>query len=293
MTQGAENDLTDIRFLEDSTPVIYFRGNEPFEDLNTNVLLVDAKAILARTTADTAQTDLATHIGQGGIAEHAAATTSSAGFMTAANKAKIDSIQAEAQLNILAPVDAIELVSRKATTLHTHPLSTTSLDGLMAIADKVKLNGIQSGAQVNNVTPAQATTLTSGGNADSLHGHGFSVGSEGFTAALHAVLDHENIPGVTGFPGFISGGFHKSNYIWNAGVDVFSHDYATTGLSTLECISAGYGDLVERGVWGAEPFIINNVSVVGTVGTVSFESADIGVGNDTAFRVWQTGWGTA
>jgi hypothetical protein len=68
-----------------------------------------------------------------------AATTTDAGVMSAADKSKLDGIEAGAQAN---PGSA-----------------TTSVPGLMSATDKTKLDGIQSGAQVN---PGNATTSTSG-----------------------------------------------------------------------------------------------------------------------------------
>lgn len=291
MVQGAENDLIDIRYYTETTPVIWFRSNEPVEDLNTNILTVDTKAILARDTALTAQTDLGNHVGQAGVAEHAVATTAAAGFMSAADTAKLSDIQSQAQLNVLSPVDAIELISGKVTTLHEHPLATPTLDGYMEAADSTKLAGIASGAQVNNITGAQATALTSGGNADSEHIHGFSVGSEAYTEAVHATTDHTGIPGVTSFPGFVTSSFNMSSIQINPGVMVFNQPY---GLSSLECLSAGFQEIFDFSVWGAsEAFIINDVSISGTIGTVAFE-VHPGVGSgDMGMRVWQVGHGVA
>ena len=291
MVQGAENDLIDIRFLKVTTPVIWFRSNEPLEDLNVNILTIDDKAILARTTAQTAQSDLAGHIGQVGLAEHAGATTGLSGFVTAEDKVKINGIQAGAQLNILAPTDAIELVSLKVTTLHEHPVATPTIDGYMTISDKLKLNGIQTGAQVNNITPSQATTLTSGGNADSLHGHGFSVGSETFTAAVHSTTDHTGIPGVAAFPGFTASSFESGPAQIGLGVTVYTRTYG--GFSSLEAISAGHRRMLDFGFWGAgEQFRINDVSISGNDGTVVYENATVGLGSgDMLFQCWQVGYG--
>jgi hypothetical protein len=287
VVQGAEFDLLDIRFYAETTPVIWFRSNEPVEDLNNNILTVDDKAILARDTALTAQSDLDDHIGETGVSEHAIATTAVAGFMSAADKLKLDGIQANAQLNILAPVDAIELISRKETTLHSHPLATPTLDGFMTAADKVKLDGIEAGAQVNNITPGQASTLTGGGNADSLHGHGFSVGSESFTAAVHLITDHAGIPGVEAFPGFVQD-FNISPKQVLTGVTVFNVPYGFT----LETISSGYAEILDLGIWGAsESFFVNDVSTSGNTGTTVFECF-AGGGGDILMSVWQAGFGT-
>jgi len=291
VVQGAENDLIDIRFVTETTPVIWFRTNEPFEDLNTNILIVDNKAILARSTAQATEASLATHIGSVGLVEHAAATTGLSGFMTAADKVKLNGIQTNAQLNILSPTDAIELISLGETTLHEHPLATSTLDGYMTIADKLKLDGIQAGAQVNNITVSQKNTLTGGGNADSLHSHGFSVGSETFTAAVHAVTNHAGIPGVEAFPGFSVSSYQKGAAQINPGTTIYTRNYGGT-FSSLEAISADHARMLDFGVWGAaEQFRINDVSITGSDGTVVYEVAAGGGIGDMLFQCWQVGYG--
>ena len=288
MTQGAENDLIDIRVYQESTPVLFSRSNEPFEDLNTNILIVDNKAILARDTALTVQTDLGNHIGQAGIVEHALATTAVAGFMSALDKAKLDLIQEQAQLNILSPTDAIELISRKATTLHSHNLATTTLNGFFAATDKVKLDGIQAGAQVNNITNGNAVTLTSGGNADTLHNHFFSAGSENFTELVHFNTNHTGIQGVAAFPGFVDSAFNPGPPL-GPGVGVLLHTANFTSFSSLEVVAAGFQDIRDFGYWGgSEFFAITNIVITGTTSVLTFE---IGGYGDMQMRTWQKGYG--
>ena len=83
------------------------------EDINNNTLTIDNKAIAARDLALAVSATLGTHVGQQGPSEHADATSGVAGFMPPGDKAKLDNIQPNAQINILDPVDALGLVSRK------------------------------------------------------------------------------------------------------------------------------------------------------------------------------------
>ncbi len=289
MVQGAENDLIDIRFYFEITPVIFNRDNEPFEDANTNTLTVDNKAILARDTAIQAQIDLAAHIGQGGTSQHSGAATALSGFLPVADKSKLDAIQNSAQLNILAPVDAIELISRKSTTLHSHILATPLIDGFVSTVDKIKLDGIEASAQVNNLSVADATQLTSGGNADTLHTHNFVGTAETFTEAVHLTTDHTAIPGVGGFSGFTSSIYNLGTVQLFPGVTIFSNPYAVT---TLYVVTAGIADIMEIGWWGKhEQFLLTDVSISGVNGIVTYEIKGGNAPGDTELLCWQGGYG--
>jgi hypothetical protein len=292
MAQGAELDLADIRFYTEATPVQFVRDNEPFEDLNANILLVDNKAILARDTAIQVASDLTAHIGSSGVSEHAVGTTSTAGFISVADKAKLDSIDEGAQVNTLPPTDALELISRKETTLHLHPTVTPTAPGFMGTAEKTKLDGIEPLAQVNNISNADAATLTNASNADALHTHGFSAGSETFTEAVHFTTNHAGLPGVTGFPGFsTSENFFVSSELIGAGGSGGSATFPKTYSFTVQSVTAGFAEIKDRGGWGAnEQFLITDIVISGgnTV-TVSFEvtPGTAGGGGDMNFRVWQ------
>lgn len=111
---------------------------------------------------------------------HAAATTSAAGFMAAADKSKLDGIAAGAQTNQNAfanvkvgtttvaadsPTDTLELIAGtnislspnatndSVTITNSTPNATTSVAGLMSNTDKSKLDGIATGAN-NYIHPA-------------------------------------------------------------------------------------------------------------------------------------------
>lgn len=292
MSQGAQNDLLDIRYYFESTPVVFNRSNEPVEDLNNNTLTIDNKAIAARDLALSVSATLAGHIGQQGPTEHADATTSVAGFMPPEDKAKLDNIQPNAQINILAPVDALELVSRKITTLHAHPPATTTTPGFLTAADKAKLNGIEALAQVNNISDANVATLTSGGNADTLHNHGFSPGSETFTELVHSTTNHTGLPGIPVFPGFATSSFIVSSEQFGPGITVFANNYGGT-FTTLDAVIGGFHYIQDNGIWNAsEEFSINDINIVGTSATITFEVIAGGGGGDMQARCWQVGYGT-
>lgn len=94
------------------------------------------------------------------------ATTSAHGLMTAADKTKLNGIEAGAQKNPGA--------------------ATTSAAGLMSAADKTKLNGIAAGAGVNTwrgfsmVTHSYTYTVAAGGNID-IKANQFGIGKSGYT----------------------------------------------------------------------------------------------------------------
>lgn len=106
------------------------------------------------------------HAGAGGNA-HALATTSQAGFMSAADKTKLDSVSAGAGAGAVTSVagrtGAVTLsvsdVSGALSSSHAgsrgsdvHGVATRSTSGFMSAADKQKLDGIETGAQRNTVS---------------------------------------------------------------------------------------------------------------------------------------------
>jgi len=97
---------------------------------------------------------------------HADATPSAAGFLSGADKAKLNGIAANATANATdaqlrdrsthSGTQAIGTVTGlqaaldgKAAVVHPHPDVTTSAAGFMSAADKTKLNGIATGATAN------------------------------------------------------------------------------------------------------------------------------------------------
>jgi hypothetical protein len=290
MVQGAEFDLKDIRFFTNTSQVDFVEDNRPVEDLNDNTLTVDVKAVLAKNTANASQASLTAHIGGGGASAHGVVTQSVAGFMSANDKIKLDNIQAEAQINILSPIDALELVGGGVTRLHTHITANTIRDGLMTEIDKAKLDGIETGAEVNILTGPQVAGLTGGGDANPFHTHVTPSFDENFRegpgtdgvppgVTYHTNVDHSTLPGVPGgFPGFTKVAYREAspgivNLTPNPAfseVKVFDFDYSPF-LSNLAVVTAGMSYLTDFSGWGlTETFQIQSVSKSGLVGTVVY-----------------------
>ena len=101
------------------------------------------------------------HVGTGGT-QHAAATTSVAGFMSAADKTKLDGIAAGATANtgtVTGVTGTAPIVSSGGTApAISISAATTIAAGSMSAADKSKLDGIAAGAQVNTVTSVNGQT---------------------------------------------------------------------------------------------------------------------------------------
>jgi hypothetical protein len=288
MVQGAEFDLIDIRFYTQTSDVDFVQDNEPVQDLNTNVLIIDDKAILARNTATQADTDFTAHQGAGGPI-HANGTTLVAGFLSVADKVKLDQIDTEAQLNILPPTDALELVGRGTTVLHEHPEVTDSAGGYMSVSLKSKLDGIQTGAQVNNITQPQADLLTAIGgvqDANSLHSHVTPVFVETFDAGDHAATDHTGLPGVVPFSGLTKSTFAIGPSQTGPGITIWNRVYSFTPHT----VAAGFAEIKDFGGWGLlEAFTMAGISIsqpTKTV-TISIQGKEAGAGGDFLFRAWQ------
>ena len=92
------------------------------------------------------------HVGAAGAA-HAAATQAMAGFMSAADKAKLDGVTDGAEPNAVQSVNgqtgAVVLSHTDvgaAWSGHSHGLATSGFAGFMAPGDKAKLDAVESGA---------------------------------------------------------------------------------------------------------------------------------------------------
>lgn len=72
---------------------------------------------------------------------HAAATTSAAGFMSAADKSKLDGLGGSSNPTIADVQGLQSALDGKAASTHAHSLATTSAAGFMSAADKSKLDG--------------------------------------------------------------------------------------------------------------------------------------------------------
>lgn len=171
-----------VYLIDVNTPV---RGGSPDFDINNNPTAgysnAQAKQLADRTLylketientdidvsaldnrVDTVETNLTAHIGSRGSA-HTNVTTTEAGFMSAADKTKLNGIAAGAQVNVATNLSssyastAVNIASSTGTTTSINS-ATTSLAGVLSASDKTKLDGIAAGAQVNTVTSVAGKT---------------------------------------------------------------------------------------------------------------------------------------
>lgn len=101
-------------------------------------------------------------------ADKAAATQKSDGLMSAADKRKLDTVEAHAKDvdvdDTLSPVSTAAIMNKTVTaaldTKAGTAVATTSANGLMSSADKVKLDGVEDGATKTIVDDAMSDTST-------------------------------------------------------------------------------------------------------------------------------------
>lgn len=101
-------------------------------------------------------------------ADKAAATQKSDGLMSAADKRKLDTIEAHAKDvdvdDTLSPVSTAAIMNKTVTAALNAKagtaVATTSANGLMSSADKVKLDGVEDGATKTIVDDAMSDTST-------------------------------------------------------------------------------------------------------------------------------------
>jgi len=130
-----------------------------------------AKGDVGLGNVDNVQQAPISHVGAGGTA-HAAATTSAAGFMSAADKSKLDSIASGANNYVHPSTHPPSIISQDASNRFVTDaekaawnakagtaVATTSANGLMSAAMVTKLNGIAAGAQVNRSQATQAQAI--------------------------------------------------------------------------------------------------------------------------------------
>ncbi len=298
MAQGAENDLKNITFYTNTSIIYFVDDNIPLQDLNDNILTVDNKAVLAKTLANQAESDFLAHQGSSGASEHGEATETVAGFMSAPDKLKIDTISVEAQLNILSLVDSLELVSGKPTKLHIHPAATTTIDGFISIADRVKLDGIEFGANVNNIADVDAVTLTNGPAEDAnlLHTHVEPPFIETFTEAIHQTEDHDGLTGIGEFTGLLKSPYNIITPIATSQTLMEFHTFPFTPVSVHAGIRQAQFDPITfpfgiPSLWsGSSTFkFITNLSIVGNDGVVSYTAS----GPKSHLQVWIGGYGNS
>jgi hypothetical protein len=104
---------------------------------------------------------------------HSEATTAAAGFMSSADKTKLNSIDSVALLNrvnhtgaqAISTITGLQTaIDGKASTGHAHSEATTSAGGFMSSADKTKLDALNSATLLDraNHTGAQAIVTVTG-----------------------------------------------------------------------------------------------------------------------------------
>jgi hypothetical protein len=175
---------------------------------------------------------------------HPDVTTSTRGFMTAADKVKLDGVQAGAQVNAVTTVagktgavtlaktdvglgnvdntsDAAKPVSSatatalagKAAIDHTHANASNLEDGFLSKADKIKLDGITAGAQPNTVTSVAGrvgdVVVNKGdvglGNVDNTSDAAKPISTATATALVgKSDTSHTHADATTSAPGFMS-----------------------------------------------------------------------------------------
>ena len=198
---------------------------------------------------DTVETNLTAHIGSRGAA-HTNATQTEAGFMSAADKTKLNGVETGAQANVATN---LAQGTRTATTVPvtsstgtpaTLDIATTSLAGVMSSADKTKLDGVATGAQVNQNT---FSTISVSGQSDVVAetvtdtltlvaGTNVTITTNATTDAVTinatATTDASKLP-LTG--GTLTGQLIGTQSRMGAFIDKVLVNATTTGSTNLDC----------------------------------------------------------
>lgn len=145
---------------------------------------VDLGTASVGTSGNAARADhVHSHGAQGGGSLHSVATTASAGFMSASDKAKLDGVASGATsssgtVTSVSGTGPITVTSGTTTPSISISAASTVAAGSMSAADKSKLDGIAAGAQVNTISSVDAATgtvvlanLASFGKSLSLNGY--------------------------------------------------------------------------------------------------------------------------
>lgn len=172
ITAGTDIAIADVTGLQGAldakAPTAHTHAQADITGLATTL---SGKAPLSHshTTAEVTGLDTALAGKAASSHNHANATTAAAGFMSPADKTKLDGITGTSGPVAIADVTGLQsaldakapdshthttaqvtgldtALAGKASTSHTHAAVTTSVDGFMSAADKTKLDGIQAGA---------------------------------------------------------------------------------------------------------------------------------------------------
>lgn len=196
-------------FSSSGVPVGGFANIAAQQLANRTLFLRDAiteqTALLAelQSLLEATEQTLVQHIGSG-EESHAPATQSEAGFMSAADKVKLDAIEEGADVFIetnlgIADQTATNLLITSSTGSDAIlPSATTTLAGLLVAADKTKLDTVASGAEVNqnafsSIAVTGQTTVAADSKTDTLT----LVGGSNVTITTDAATDTITITAAT------------------------------------------------------------------------------------------------
>lgn len=155
------------KLVLDNSPALTGTPTAPTAAVGTNNTQVATTGFVATGLSGKSDTN---HV-------HSVATTGSNGFMSSADKTKLDGIAAGAQVNVPTNLDrspsaTTVTISSSTGTSTTIPAATTTAAGVMTAADKTKLDGVAVGATANATdaslrdrsthTGTQATSTISG-----------------------------------------------------------------------------------------------------------------------------------
>ena len=202
------------------------------------------------------------HVGATGSA-HGAATTAAAGFMSSADKTKLNGIAPGAQVNVGTDLSVtyFGLSARISSSTGANDdilAATTTTAGLMSAPDKAKLDAVEAGAQVNVGTDLSVTYFLNSVRINSSTGIDDDIlAATPTTAGLMRAADKVKLDDMTVWPGVYSGS-SSSNVAFPIGATLLVADafVSRVGLVTVRISDAqveqysvaGAGALL-TGVW--------------------------------------------
>ena len=241
---------------------------------------------------------------RGGGTLHAVATTLSAGFMSAADKAKLDTISSATGSNAPAltlGTAASGSSSQFARADHVHPLPTATQVGAVPTAEKGANNGVATLDAAGRVPASQL------GNVDASLLQGIAAASflraDADTTAYSRVFGVDNVPRMflTAAAGFHGLGFQPATFyvrtpenfaVYTDGthsnadlepgaggvltLKVSASDITYKGFNVWHAGNDGLGSGLDAGLLGGQPpsFYTNLANLTGTVPFTSFVNED-------------------
>jgi hypothetical protein len=179
---------------------------------------------------------------------HSEATTAAAGFMSSADKTKLNSIDSVALLNrvnhtgaqAISTITGLQTaIDGKASTGHAHSEATTSAGGFMSSADKTKLDALNSATLLDraNHTGAQAIVTVTG-----LQG----------ALDTKAATTHTHANASTTVPGFMSDVDKTKLDGISAGATAYVHPANHPASIITQDASNRFVTDAEKAAWGAK-----------------------------------------